>query len=157
MKITFSKEAKQEFDEIVTRYPTKKAALLPALHLAQREFDWLPREVLEYVGELLELPFSEVYDTTSFYTMFKLKPTGRYHLQVCHTLSCALRGAAHICDHITEKYGIENGQTTADGKFSLVKVECLGSCGTAPVVQVNDDYHEGLTIEKLDGLLESLE
>lgn len=156
MKVSFSDAVMKEFKNVLTRYPTKRAALLPALHLAQREFEWLPRDVLEYVGELLELPYSEVYDTASFYTMFKLKPTGKYHLQVCHTLSCALRGAGHICEHIEEKYGIGNGEVTADGKLSLVKVECLGSCGTAPVVQVNDDYHENLTIEELDRLIDGL-
>jgi NADH-quinone oxidoreductase subunit E len=156
MKVSFSDAAMKEFKNILTRYPNKRAALLPALHLGQREFEWLSRDVLEYVGELLELPYSEVYDTASFYTMFKLKPTGKYHLQVCHTLSCALRGAAHICEHIEEKYGVGNGEVTADGKLSLIKVECLGSCGTAPVVQVNDDYHENLTIEELDKLIDSL-
>jgi NADH-quinone oxidoreductase E subunit len=108
------------------------------------------------VGELLELPYSEVYDTASFYTMLKLKPTGKYHLQVCHTLSCALRGAAQICDHVKGKYGISSGETTPDGKFSIVKVECLGSCGTAPVVQINDDYYEDLTTEELHKVLNTL-
>ncbi len=154
MKIAFSDDAMKEFQEIVARYPNKRAALLPALHLAQREFAWLPYETLEYVGGLLELPYSEVYDTASFYTMFKLKPTGKYHLQVCHTLSCALRGAGAICGHVKEKYGIGNGETTPDGKLSLVKVECLGSCGTAPVVQINDDYYEDLSPEQLDRILE---
>jgi NADH-quinone oxidoreductase E subunit len=156
MKVSFSDAAKKEFENILTRYPNKRAALLPALHLAQREFEWLPKHVLEYVGELLELPYSEVYDTASFYTMFKLKPTGKYHLQVCHTLSCALRGAAHICGHIKDKHGISSGETTPDGKFSIVKVECLGSCGTAPVVQINDDYYEDLTTEELDKVLDTL-
>ena len=156
MKISFSEKAKKEFENILTRYPNKRAALLPALHLAQREFEWLSRDVLEHVGELLDIPYSEVYDTASFYTMFKLKPTGKYHLQVCHTLSCALRGAADVYGHIKAKYNIENGGVTPDGKFSLTKVECLGSCGTAPVVQINDDYYEDLTIEELDRLLDSL-
>ncbi len=156
MKVSFSKEAQKEFKEILRRYPDKRAALLPTLHLAQREFGWLSTDVMEYVGELLELPYAAVYDTATFYTMFKLKPIGKYHLQVCHTLSCALRGAGEICRHIEQKYGIKNGEVTADGKFSLEKVECLGSCGTAPVVQINEDYHEGLTVEQLDKLLEKL-
>ncbi len=157
MKVSFSDEALKEFNDILTRYPTKRAALLPTLHLLQREFGWISREGMEYVGELLELPFSEVYDTASFYTMFKLKPMGKYHLQVCHTLSCALRGAGEICDHIREKLHIDNGEVTEDGKYSFVKVECLGSCGTAPVVQINDDYYEGLTVEQFDEVLEKLE
>lgn len=156
MKTSFSEEVMKEFKQIVARYPVKRAALLPVLHLAQREFGWLSRETLEYVGDLLELPYSDVYDTATFYTMFKLKPTGKYHLQVCHTLSCALRGAAGICDHIKGKYGISNGEVTPDGRFSIIKVECLGSCGTAPVVQINDRYYENLTNGELDKVLEKL-
>lgn len=157
MKPVFNESAEKEFKDILSRYPNKRAAMLPTLHLAQREFGWLSREVMGYVGELLDLPYSDVYDAASFYTMFKLKPTGKYHLQVCHTLSCALRGAGEICKHLHQKYGVESGETTADGKFSVLKVECLGACGTAPVVQINDDYHEGLTIEKLDAVLDKLD
>lgn len=156
MKLSFSKNAQKEFEEILTRYPNKRASLLMVLHLAQREFDWLSKDVMEYVGSLLDLPFSEVLDTASFYTMFKLKPSGKYHLQVCHTLSCALHGASGLCKHVQNKYGIESGQVSEDGKFSLLKVECLGSCGTAPVVQINDDYHEGLSIEAFNKILDDL-
>lgn len=156
MKVSFSDAAMKEFKDILSRYPTRRAAMLPTLHLVQREFGWISREAMEYVGELLEVPFSEVYDTATFYTMFKLKPMGKYHLQVCHTLSCALRGAGEICDHIRKKYELDNGEVTADGKFSFVKVECLGSCGTAPVVQINDDYYEGLSVEKLNEVLDKL-
>ncbi len=156
MKIVFSDNALKEFDKIVARYPNKRAAMLPVLHLAQQEFEWLSNDVMAYVGELLELPFSDVYDTATFYSMYKFKPMGKYHLQVCHTLSCALNGAAEVCKHIKDKYGIENGEVTQDGKFSMVKVECLGSCGTAPVVQINDDYYESLSIEEFDKVLETL-
>ncbi|NOX38689.1 MAG: NADH-quinone oxidoreductase subunit NuoE [Calditrichaeota bacterium] len=157
MKVEFSEAAKKEFDEIVKRYPQKRAALLTVLHLAQREFGWLSRDVMEYVGQLLDIPVGEVYDTASFYTMFYKKPVGKYHIQVCHTLSCALRGARNIYEHLEQKLGIKDGEVTPDGKFSLIKVECLGSCGTAPVVQINDDYYEGLTIEKLDDILNHLD
>ena len=157
MKVEFSESAKKEFDAIVQRYPQKRAALLTVLHLAQREFGWLSREVMEYVGRLLDIPAGEVYDTASFYTMFYQKPVGKYHIQVCHTLSCALRGARNIYEHLEQKLGIKAGEVTPDGKFSLVKVECLGSCGTAPVVQINDDYFEGLTIEQLDDILNRLD
>jgi NADH-quinone oxidoreductase E subunit len=156
MKPEFSAETLKEFNEIASRYPVKKAAMLPALHLAQREFGWISKAVMEYLGELLEVPYSEVYDTTTFYTMYKLKPMGKYHLQVCRTLSCALRGAPGLCQHIREKYGIDNGEVTGDGKFSFVQVECLGACGTAPVVQINDDYHENLSIQKFEEILENL-
>ncbi len=157
MKVEFSEAAKKEFQEILKRYPDKRSATLPTLHLAQREFGYISRDVMEYVSSLLDLTVGEVMDTTSFYTMFKLKPTGKYHIQVCRTLSCALRGAQEIYEHLEAKLGIHEGEVTPDGKFSLMKVECLGSCGTAPVVQINDDYYEGLTIEKLDEILDNLE
>ncbi len=157
MKVEFSDAAKKEFEAILKRYPDKRSATLPTLHLAQREFGYISPDVMEYVSQLLDLPVGEVMDTTSFYTMFKLKPTGKYHIQVCRTLSCALRGAREIYEHLEEKLGIQEGEVTPDGKFSLMKVECLGSCGTAPVVQINDDYYEGLTIEKLDEILDNLE
>ena len=156
MKVVFSAEAQKEFEDIISRYPDRRSPLLMVLHLAQREFGWLSKNVMEYVGDLLGLPYSDVLDTASFYTMFKQKPTGKYHLQVCHTLSCALRDASGLCKHVHKKYGIGNGETTEDGKFSLMKVECLGACGTAPVVQINDDYHEDLTVASFDKILEEL-
>ncbi len=155
-KVVFSDKAQKEFQDIISRYPEKRAALLMVLHLAQREFGWLSREVMEYVAELLDLTPGDVYDTASFYTMFYKKPMGKYHIQVCHTLSCALRGARNIYEHLEKKLGISEGEVTPDGKFSLMKVECLGACGTAPVVQINDDYYENLTIEKLDEILNNL-
>ncbi len=156
-KVEFSESARKEFDEILKRYPDKRSAMLPTLHLAQREFGYISPDVMEYVSKLLDVAVGDVLDTTTFYTMFKLKPTGKYHIQVCRTLSCALRGAREIYEHLEEKLGITEGEVTPDGKFSLMKVECLGSCGTAPVVQINDDYYEGLTIEKLDEILDKLE
>ncbi len=157
MSVEFSPEAKKEFEAILTRYPEKRAALLPTLHLAQREFGWISTDVMKYISELLGIPVQEVYDTASFYTMFKLEPTGKYLIQVCSTLSCYLRGSKEIVGHLKQKYGIDVGETTKDGKFTLWKVECLGSCGTAPVVQINDDYYEDMTIEKLDQVLDNLE
>jgi NADH-quinone oxidoreductase subunit E len=157
MSVEFSPEAKKEFEAILTRYPEKRAALLPTLHLAQREFGWISTDVMKYISELLGIPVQEVYDTASFYTMFKLEPTGKYLIQVCSTLSCYLRGSKEIVEHLKQKYGIDVGETTKDGKFTLWKVECLGSCGTAPVVQINDDYYEDMTIEKLDQVLDNLE
>lgn len=155
-KVVFSDKAKKEFEEIVSRYPQKRASLLMVLHLAQREFGWLSAEVIEYIASLLELTPGEVYDTASFYTMFYKKPMGKYNIQICHTLSCALRGARNIYEHLQKKLGISDGEVTPDGKFSLMKVECLGACGTAPVVQINDKYYENLTIEKLDEILDNL-
>ncbi len=156
MKVKFSEEALKEYQDLLKRYPERRAALLPTLHLAQREFGWISHEVMEYLSQLMEIPVTEILDTVSFYTMFKTKPSGKYHIQVCSTLSCALRGSREIFEYLTKKLGIQEGEVTPDGKFSLVKVECLGSCGTAPVVQINDDYYEGMTPEKLDNILENL-
>lgn len=157
MSVKFSDEALKEYQAILQKYPDRRAALLPALHLAQREFGWISRDVMRYLSELMDIPVTQVLDTATFYTMFKTKPSGKYHIQLCSTLSCALRGSRQIYEHLTEKLGIEDGQVTSDGKFSIQKVECLGACGTAPVVQINDDYYEGVTPESLDKILESLE
>jgi NADH-quinone oxidoreductase E subunit len=156
MEVKFSKSAQAEFQKIVEKYPEKRAALLPVLHLAQCEFGWISREAMRYLSELLDIPVTEVLDTATFYTMFKTRPSGKYHIQICGTLSCALRGSRQLYEHLVEKLKIKNGQVTSDGKFSLLKVECLGSCGTAPVVQINDDYYEDVSIEKLDKILADL-
>ncbi len=141
---------------ITGRYPQMRAALIPVLHLAQKEFGWISRDVVRYLSELMQIPATEILDTASFYTMFKLKPSGKYHIQLCSTISCALRGSRQIYEHLAKKYNIEDGGVTEDGRFSLLKVECLGSCGTAPVVQINDDYYEDMSVEKLDKILDEL-
>ncbi len=157
MTVEFNPEAKKEFEWLLTRFPNKQAALIPTLHLAQREFDWISGDVIEYVAGLLDLTPMYVLDTVTFYTWFKKKPTGKYLIQVCHTLSCSLMGAEHIVEYLKKKLSIGVGETTPDNKFTLVKVECLGSCDTAPMMQVNDDYYENLTPEEIDRILDSLE
>jgi len=157
MAVEFSEQAKREFQEILKRYPNREAAMLPTLHLAKREFGYLSVEVMAYLAKLLEVPPAKVYDVLSFYTLFPAQEVGKYVIQVCSGLPCALRGAEEIVEHLKEKLQIDVGQTTPDKKFTLLKVECLGSCGTAPVVQINDQYHEDLTPEKLDRILDSLE
>ena len=147
---------KARFDEIVARYPVKRSALLPTLHLVQEQEGWLSREALAYVGSLLGLSPAQVHDTASFYTMFRLKPEGKTLIEVCTTLSCALGGAEKVTRFLTEKLGIAPGQTTADGRFTLSEVECLASCGTAPMMQVNDDYYENLTEEKINEIVDSM-
>lgn len=158
MAVQFSDATYQRFEETLSHYPTKQAALLPTFWLAQEEFGYLSLEVMEYVARLLELSPAYVASVASFYTMLYRQPMGRFHLQVCTNLSCRLRGSDRIVDCVQDKLGIGLGQTTADQVFSLSEVECLGSCGTAPVVQVNDDYHENLTpnqvVRLLDGLAE---
>ena len=154
--VTFSEKAKAEFEEVLKRYPDKQAALLPALHLAQREFGYISREVMDYVASLLKLPPSEVYGVATFYTMYNKKPVGKYFIQVCKNISCSMLGAEDIVKHIEEKLGIRTGETTKDNMFTLATVECLGSCGTAPMMQINDDYYENLTGEKVDEIIDSL-
>ncbi len=156
-QIKFSEEALQTIESIKKRYPEgkQKSALIPVLHIAQAENDgWLSPEVMDYVAELLHISAIEVFEVASFYTMFNLKPVGKCVLEVCRTSSCWLNGANEIIAYIEKKLGIKEGETTADGLFTLKTVECLGSCGTAPMLQCGASYHENLTYEKIDALLE---
>lgn len=130
--------------------------MLPVLYLAQEEFGHLSYDAIAYVAKLMGQSPARVHGVVSFYTMFNVKPVGRYHIQVCRTLSCALRGAERVTGLIRKTLGIEVGQTTADGKFTLSEVECLASCGTAPMMQINDDYYENLTEEKVSEILGAL-
>jgi NADH-quinone oxidoreductase E subunit len=156
MALEFSPETYKKFEETVSRYPKKEAAMLPVLYLAQREFGQLDAEAVEYVAKIMGQSAARVQGVVSFYTMFNTQPIGRHHIQVCRTLSCALGGAEKITAFIKKKLGIEPGQTTADGRFTLSEVECLASCGTAPMMQVNDDYYENLTEDKVTEILEKL-
>jgi len=152
----FPPDAQKRFEYILTRYPTKEAALLPTLHLAQEVWGWISPEVVHYVGSLLDLSPATVFGVVSFYNMYNQRPVGKYHVQVCTNLSCMVNRAYDIHDHLCEKLGIHPGETTKDGRYTVVEVECLGSCGTAPVVQVNNDYHENMSVEKMDALLTKL-
>jgi NADH-quinone oxidoreductase subunit E len=149
----FNAASKAEFDALLTRYPTKEAALLPTLWLVQRQEGWISEESMEYVAGLLGISPVKVFSVVSFYTMFYTRPMGRHVIHVCRNLSCSLLGARELVRHIEERIGASVGETTADGRYSLLTVECLGSCGTAPMMQVNDDYHENLTRERVDALL----
>jgi len=155
-KFEFTPENKRKFDEVLTRYPVKRAAMLPALWLAQRQHGWVSPEAMEYVGGLLDLSAAKVYEVATFYTMFNLHPIGKYHFQVCRTLPCQLVGAESITEHLEKKLGVKLGKTGEDGRYTLSEVECLGSCGTGPMLQLNDDFHENLTPAKLDQLIDSL-
>ena len=155
-KIAFPPEAKKKFDWILTRYPTKEACLLPALHLAQETWGWISPETVHYVGELLDLSPATVFGVVSFYNMYNQKPVGKYHLQVCTNLSCMITRAYDIYDHLCEKLDVKPGGTTKDGKYTVIDVECLGSCGTAPVVQINNEYYENMDVRKMDELLTRL-
>ncbi len=148
--------ARKEILECTKRYPEKRAALLPALHILQRDHGWIPQEGMKEVAGLLDLKPAEVLEVVTFYTMFNQKPVGRHHIQVCRNISCALLGARRITRHISSKLGIQTGETTPDGQFTLSEVECLGSCGTAPMLMLNDDYHENLTEPRVDEILDDL-
>lgn len=138
------------------RYPTKVALLLPALHAAQEEHGWLSKETLAEVAEYIGIHPAQAREVASFYTMYNLKPVGKYHLKVCTNVACCLRGADELVEHLEEKLGIKCGETTPDRKFTLMEEECLGACGTAPAMMLNDDYHENLTPESVDRVLEQL-
>ncbi len=156
MSLAFSEETQGRFERMITRYPNREAAILPTLHLAQREFGYLSDEAIRYVADLLGFTPAYIEGVATFYTMFDRKPVGKYHLQICRNLSCSLMGAEHLIERVSRKIGVKPGETTADGRFTLTTVECLGSCGTAPVMQVNDDYHENLTEESIDAILDGL-
>ena len=156
MAIQFSSDALEEYERILGNYPVKRAAIMPALWLAQREFGHLSAEVQQYVADLMGFPLAWVSGLASFYTMYYKKPVGKYHLQVCTNVSCMLRGSDDIVRVIEDRLKVGLGETTVDGKFSLEEVECLASCGTAPMMQVNDDYHENLTPRSTLELIERL-
>jgi NADH-quinone oxidoreductase E subunit len=156
MALDFSPAAMKEFEAIIARYPKKEAAMLPVLYLAQREFGHIGQEAIDYVAKLMGQSSARVYGVVSFYTMFNMKPIGRHHIQVCRTLPCALGGAEKVTAFLTQKLGIKPGQTTEDGRFTLSEVECLASCGTAPMMQINDDYYENLTEEKIEQILDTM-
>lgn len=159
MSFEFTPENKTEFDKILARYPNKMAATLPALWLVLKQIGYIPLDAQEYVAKLLDVTPAHVYGVVTFYTMFRVrsKPVGKYHLQVCRTLSCALRGGEEIIRHVEKRCHIRDGEITKDGKFSLEEMECLASCGTAPAMMVNEAYFENLTPEKVDQLLDKLE
>ena len=154
-KEKFTFEHTEKVKTILSQYPDKKSATLPLLHLAQSENLYISGAVINTVADLVDCHPAVVMDCVSFYTMLYTKPQGRHIIQVCQTLSCSLNGADALVDHVTDKYGIKPGETTEDGRFTLMKVECLGSCGTAPVVQINKEYHEGLSQKLFDALLET--
>jgi NADH-quinone oxidoreductase subunit E len=155
--IKFSEGSLKEVQRLVAAYPDgkQKSALLPVLHLAQREFGgWLDVPVMDYVASLLKILPIEVYEVASFYSMYNLKPVGRYMFEVCHTGPCMINGSDEIIKYIGEKLGIKVGETTSDGMFTLKTVECLGACGYAPMMQLGKNYREHLTKEKVDAIID---
>lgn len=155
--MTFSQEKLNRVNEIISHYPQgkQKSALLPVLHLAQQEFGgWLDTPVMDYVASLLSIEPIEVYEVATFYSMYNLKPVGKYLFEVCHTGPCMVNGSDNIIDYIKQKLNIKVGETTTDGVFTLKTVECLGACGYAPMMQLGNNYREHLTKEKVDAIVE---
>jgi NADH-quinone oxidoreductase E subunit len=151
-----SPEARRKIESLKSVYETNQSALIPALHVAQADQGWLSEDVQREVGQLLELTAQSVRQVVTFYTMFNQKPVGRHMLQVCRNLSCSLLGGQRLQKQIQEKLGLADGETTQDGRFTYVSVECLGSCGTAPVLMVNDRFYENVTPQTVDRLLDEL-
>lgn len=153
MKIEFSKTAKVECDKIIAKYPEKRAAMLPVLYLAEKEFGHISPEVEKYVGNLLDVPPVKVHEVLTFYTLIAAKRRGKYHFQVCRGLSCDLRGCEDIIRHLSEKLKINPDETSEDFMYTITPVECLAACETAPMMQLNEDYHGNLTKEKIDDIV----
>ena len=149
----YTPENEIKFQEYVSRYPKIDSCMLPALWLVQEQENWVSPEAMVYVAEKLGKTPIQVYEVATFYTMFNLKPIGTYHIELCKTLSCRLCGSEKIKNYIKDTIGIEAGQTSEDGLFHLSEVECMGACGGAPMFALNGQYHEKLTIQKVDELI----
>ena len=154
--VAFSPEAEARFETTIAKYPNRRAALLPVLYIAQEDFGFLSVPVMEYVAERLELPPSKVLQVATFYTMYYKKPHGTYHIEVCTSVPCCMMGGYGVVRHLEEKLDIRVGETTPDGRFTLTEAECLAGCGHAPLMQINGRYHERLTPERIDEILDDL-
>ena len=152
----FSAEVEAEIDRHLAKYPVTRSAILPLMFIVQRERGYLDPAGVLYLANRLALRITDIWEVATFYSMIQTNPVGKYNIQICKTLSCKILGEPRITDHVCKKLGIKPGETTADGRFTVSLVECLGSCGTAPMFQINFDYHENLTPEKVDQILDSL-
>ena len=157
MAFTLSAEHEKIVDELVARYPSKTAACIPVLHLCQKQVGWVSPEVIDYVARRLDMATSEVIGVVTFYTMYQQHPPGKHTIWVCRTLSCDLMGAKTIQEHLERRLRCHAGETSPDGTFTLRKAECLAACGYGPMVQIDEAFHENLTVEKLDALLDRIE
>jgi len=149
-------EREKQLEEILTRYPNRQAATIPVLHLCQEQNGWISDEIVEWVANRLEVSAAHVKGVVTFYTLFNKEPVGKHQVWVCRTLSCALRGSDDILHRCEKRLGIHVGQTTKDGKVTLRTAECLASCGTAPMMQVDRDYYENLSLDEVDKILDRL-
>lgn len=156
MTVQFTEEEIQHIEELKKRYLKPDSVILEALYMVQEKYGFISQEGMKYVAQLLGITEEQVLGVVTFYTMFNTKPIGKYHIQVCTNVSCMLKGAYELMKSLEDKLGIKKGETTSDGMFTISEVECLGSCGTAPTVQINYDYYENLTPEKLSQIIEEL-
>ncbi len=150
MNIEFTADELQELEKYKAKYPEKQAALMPLLWMAQKKWGYLSMDVMRYCAYLLELPLAHVEGVANFYTMYFKKPVGKHHIQVCTNVACMLNGGEEILNKFSEKLNIGNNEVTSDGLFSLEEVECIGACGMAPVVALNEDFYEFFKIENID-------
>jgi NADH-quinone oxidoreductase subunit E len=155
--VLFSNEEMKNVEDIKSHYPDSKSALLPVLWIVQEKYGWISEDSMKCVGDLLDIPYEHILGVVTFYTMFNTKPVGKVHLQICTNVSCMIKGGNEIFKYISDKLGIKNKETTADGIFTIEEVECLGSCATAPMMQVNNkEFYENLTKEKVDKFIEEM-
>lgn len=157
MEIKFDEQELNQVEKIKAKYPTEQSALMGVLWLAQKKFGWISDEVMAYIADLLHLPPSQVEGVVRFYTMYFKKPMGKYHIQVCTNVSCMLRGGENIWDYFSNKLQIGHMEVTPDMKYSLEEVECMGACGGAPMIAINEDYYENITIDRIEQILKSIE
>lgn len=155
--MTLTDQSVDRIQQAMVKYPRRKSAILPALTVAYRQVGHLNDDIYREISKIIGIPYLEIAEAATFYTMFPKKPVGRYLIQVCHNISCSLLGADGLIAYLEQKLGIKKGETTPNNLFTLISVECLGSCATAPMMQINNDFYENLTPEKVDGILERLE
>jgi NADH-quinone oxidoreductase E subunit len=154
--LSFDQNELAEIERLKSLYPHPKAALMPVLWMAQKKWGWLSEDVMRTVADVMELPYAHVLGVARFYTMYFKKPMGRYHIQVCTNVSCMLRGGDVLFERLCEKLGIGNNERTPDGRFSIEEVECMGACGGAPMIAINEDYYENVTFDDVERILASL-
>ncbi len=155
MSTTFSQEELASISALKAKYPEPKAAIMPVLWMAQKKWGWLSEDVMKQVASVMDLPYAHVLGVASFYTMYFKKPMGRHHVQVCTNVSCMLRGGEQLYNHARQRLGIGHNQATSDGMFSLEEVECMGACGGAPMIAINEIFYENATASQLDSLLDA--
>lgn len=157
MSFAFNEENQKHFETLLKRYPKKEGLTLPCLWMVQYQEGWVSLEAMKFIAKNLDLSPMDVYSVASFYTMFNLKPVGKYHIQLCKTLSCMINGSENLLEYLEKKLNIKCGETSKDGKFTITQVECLGNCANAPCMSLNDVYHNNLTTDEVDKILDGLE